>query len=557
MSAPSRRPSLLPFTSLKIERPIAVIYLRVSTKHGEQDSSLDTQLEECKRLCDEMGFVWRPDLIFFDRQTGKYMTRKGFNQAIGAIRSGVAQVLVGKNWQRLVRTVMFLEALKDIHRLGADVVTWDKHFDTTTADGRYILGQQLLAHEYASDKLGEETKRAKAVRKSQGYWISKPLYGTVKSAQPGIPIWDEDLDPDEHPDAIGAAPWVRKMFLWKWEGMSFDGIADRLNDAGAPNRFGGRWNHGIVASLLRSSFWRRKYDDGTQMLHKCVIPQEHLDAVDAKVKRGRPVSKAAPYLLRDLVKSSFWSVVKPRREAGEPLPLAPSTQNGAGAYRRADRARPKHWAAVDNDPVPGALNQVVSHWIDERVVSHLIWMASQDSGGMMNRMLDDQITTAVKHLQREIAAAEKEARKLTREVESTKKRLNRALDLGLDDVAKEQHADRKALAQQAQQIDSRIEAMRRDLASMSQVEAQRSRPKVNIIAELWRGQDWDLLRECIASLVSWVDVRLYKPKGAPSTAKAGEIRIYWKQLDYLKRLGLDNVALPAPAVIIIEWPEAA
>src|SRR5262249_4697582 len=103
----------------------AAIYARVSTLHQERDQTLESQLAELTRWCEQQqGHRIKPEHIFRDEgYSGAYLDRPGLDRLRDAARAGEFDVVAILTPDRLARTYASQVLIREeVRRAGCDTV---------------------------------------------------------------------------------------------------------------------------------------------------------------------------------------------------------------------------------------------------------------------------------------------------------------------------------------------------------------------------------------------------------------------------------------------------
>jgi DNA invertase Pin-like site-specific DNA recombinase len=214
------------------EPTLAVGYVRVST--AEQNASgagLRDQRRAIRDECERRS--WKLLRTYQDANgvSGRNLRRPALQEALQALTTGKAHVLVTSKLDRLSRSVLdFASLMQQAESEGWSIVVLDVNVDTSTPSGEMMANVVAAFAQYERRLISERTKRALAVKKAQGVKLGRPR--TV---------------PDEVRERIASL---------RAEGLTLNAIAETLDDEGVPTGQGGsRWFASVVSAVL-------KRDDG-------------------------------------------------------------------------------------------------------------------------------------------------------------------------------------------------------------------------------------------------------------------------------------------------------
>jgi DNA invertase Pin-like site-specific DNA recombinase/peptidoglycan hydrolase-like protein with peptidoglycan-binding domain len=204
------------------ERVHAVGYVSVPTAGGDS-AELERQAEAVQRLCERRG--WELLHVVRDVENGhaKGMERPGLLYALERIAEGEASCLVVSELERLSRNAADLGRIFEwCDERDARLVAIDLRLDTGSAAGRLTARTLISVGEWESQRIAEQTRKGLAAARAR-------RVTTGRTAVEDRPALKERI--------VG----MRK------DGMTLQGIADRLNSEGVPTlRGGSEWRPSSV-----------------------------------------------------------------------------------------------------------------------------------------------------------------------------------------------------------------------------------------------------------------------------------------------------------------------
>jgi len=215
-------------SKLKTRTPGVVAYCRVSTEEQAVSGlGLHAQKDAIRCECQRRGL----DLIALHEDAGlsaKTLKRPALETALSELESGQGSVLMVAKLDRLTRSVHDATGLMaKAEQSGWGLVALDAPVDTTTPQGAAMAQVLAVFAELERRLIGERTKVALAVRKSQGVQLGRPQT---------LPIE------------------VRNRILsMRQSGMTFAAIAAQLNVERIPTAQGGiRWWPATIRAMTQS-----------------------------------------------------------------------------------------------------------------------------------------------------------------------------------------------------------------------------------------------------------------------------------------------------------------
>lgn len=228
----------------------AVAYCRVSYVGDREDTmvSPQVQMQSVGGFCLTKGFEFdsaaSEDYMDLDVSgyTKTWRKRPGLKRLVEDCRAGLVQHIVVYKLDRWGRNLFeALELLRELERLGVTFWSATEPYDTTTAEGRLALYNNLAYAEYFSAQLSQRVYHAKLYR------------ATTKKAFNGgsPPCWcrygDDKKTLEPIPEVVNA---MRRMVELRVGGHGYVSIARRLNEEGHRNRSGRPWRDGAVHKYL-------------------------------------------------------------------------------------------------------------------------------------------------------------------------------------------------------------------------------------------------------------------------------------------------------------------
>jgi DNA invertase Pin-like site-specific DNA recombinase len=258
---------------------IADLYLRLSVDRDGK-TAIDRQEADCRDWAERNGLAVRQVHIDRGRSGYKNVSRKGFDDALTAVTSGVVGVLVMWKLDRLSRKGIgeVGTALDAISRAGGRLVSVMDGLDTSNdiARGTIALLAELARSE--SRNIGTRVSSAKRYLRQRGQWIGgQPPYGLA-------------VDPDtkklvHDPKTAVHARLIADEAL---SGKALVHIARLLNEQEIQSPRGRKWSASSVVNLLRSPAFAglmpltefREEADGTRHYGSRVVPYRDPETLD-------------------------------------------------------------------------------------------------------------------------------------------------------------------------------------------------------------------------------------------------------------------------------------
>lgn len=208
------------------------IYARLSVENSGKDdegAALENQIAVCEEYVKSCPHLELIETYSDNGRTGTVFDRPAFNRLMDDIRGGRIKCLVVRDLSRFgrdyVETGTYIERI--FPQLDVRFIAIKENFDSFAADGSnesLVIPLQNLINDLYSKDISRKVFTALRIQMENGEFRWRKLpYGYM---------WNEDrtnIIPNE-----ATAPFVRSIFAWKLDGLSFTQILDRLEAANAP-----------------------------------------------------------------------------------------------------------------------------------------------------------------------------------------------------------------------------------------------------------------------------------------------------------------------------------
>lgn len=168
--------------------------------------------------------------------------RRGFQEALALLDTGKADGIVSWRQDRLFRNVVDSISIKALlERRGQKIITIADPINGAGATAKFHYGLQSLLGEFERHLVSERTVATVAQKRSrlEKTGGAQCPYGFRLSVD-GLHL---EIDPEE-------AEVVALVLDLHEQGVSYRGIAKRLNEAGYVSKTGRAWNHRTVGRVL-------------------------------------------------------------------------------------------------------------------------------------------------------------------------------------------------------------------------------------------------------------------------------------------------------------------
>ncbi len=205
-----------------------VAYARAS-KDDVDSSTIENQLELIKDYAKSIPEIRIISMMEDNGFSGIDFLRPSFEKIMEDIKVGKINCIIVKDLSRLGRNYIEVgELMEDIFpKYGVRLIAINDHYDSikpnTESEDIIIPFKNLINEQYLRD-FSVKIRSNLSVKRKKGEHVSAfAPYGYIRDSK------KRKLVIDDH-----AAKMVQNIFKWKIEGMSQQGIADRLSELGEP-----------------------------------------------------------------------------------------------------------------------------------------------------------------------------------------------------------------------------------------------------------------------------------------------------------------------------------
>lgn len=198
----------------------AGIYARVSSRQQRDNTSIETQVADCRQHAASRGWVVASEYVDA-AESGRKVTRPALQRLLADVSAGKLDAVIVWKLDRLGRNTWQQLGIIEQHFQGVQFESVTESVDRLTAGGKFSLAVMVAAAELQSNLTSERVRRARKHQVLRGEWVGPPPFGYERGA-------DKRL----HPSAD--APTVVLLFEWYASGQyGYDRLAKALNQQGA------------------------------------------------------------------------------------------------------------------------------------------------------------------------------------------------------------------------------------------------------------------------------------------------------------------------------------
>lgn len=267
---------------LALQYTCTALYVRVSTQgQADEGFSLEAQQERLQAFCVAQGWHVCPDHIYIDAGvSGKSTERPQFQAMLAAAKEKQIQRIVAMKLDRMARNVReFLATVDQLKAWGCDLVLVKESFDTSTPHGRFALTMFAAMAELEASTITERVMSGKQQKASKGGFNGgAEAFGYTYGAG------TFEINEVE-------AATVRNMFTMFLAGLSINGIAKALNDAGHTTKKGKAFFPMTVRQTLTNGIYAGVAQwDGVEVdgVYPAIIDKATYEAAHKRLQALRP-----------------------------------------------------------------------------------------------------------------------------------------------------------------------------------------------------------------------------------------------------------------------------
>lgn len=220
-------------------------YVRGST--SDQQITLEAQATKIRAMAEVKGFPLI-EIIVDSGESAKDLERPGMQRILAMIEAKQIDGLLVAKLDRVTRSVKDLDNLMRLFRAkNVSLISVEESLDMSTATGRMMMNLIGLISQWEREVIGERTKTALQMLKTQGKPCGPPQFGKMYGPKNEDGSHSTEID---NPEEIHT---IRVILDLHSKGESYRNIADSMNDAGYRTRRGGIWYFPAVGEIIRKN----------------------------------------------------------------------------------------------------------------------------------------------------------------------------------------------------------------------------------------------------------------------------------------------------------------
>ena len=256
-----------------------LLYRRTSTVvQGENNTSMDTQDEECRKHAAALGYTNEPKYVLTEMESGAFMNREVLEEMLRIVMQRLVSLVVILNPDRLARDPIHLLTIMRIFTEAGVRLEFVHGSSDNSPEGQLLAfctgwAAQRERTMFSQRSMLSRLAVAKSGRMPQGF--GSGIYG-----------YDYDTMTKEMSVNEAEARTVRMMCQWASEGVNAHAVAVRLNGLIIPTKTGRDWSRQAVHRVLtNTAYYGLMYY--SKRRHRKIGPR--------KIERtDRPIEEAVP-----------------------------------------------------------------------------------------------------------------------------------------------------------------------------------------------------------------------------------------------------------------------
>ena len=230
------------------ESALTAIYARTSSPNQRFNYSIEQQVSECWRYCDERG--WITKYVFVDQcQSAKTIERPKLQLMFEKAKAREFHIIVFWKIDRFCRSLVDLVNVeRTLKQCGVELCSVTEFIDTTTSVGRFNYRNLASVAELEGELIGERARLGLYGLARENKWPNPhPPLGYDKDQNGKLKINENE------------AELVHKIFRMYICEKSMPQVAFKLNTQKNPTKKNGKWNARAVRDVLTNRIYKGEY----------------------------------------------------------------------------------------------------------------------------------------------------------------------------------------------------------------------------------------------------------------------------------------------------------
>lgn len=342
----------------------AVCYTRVSTELQVGNTSLDSQLEDCRAKAAALGLEVVATYSDPGVSGALFETRPGIQAALAAIEENRADVLVVYDLDRLSRTVRHQQEIRERVALAGGRLLFVNQTFSDDEEGELMFGVQGSFKAYERQVIKRRCGRGRKRVATEGRQPSRAMrpYGYVVVTVPHV------LNGEYSADQIGTyvvleseATWAREIFARYADGSTLRQICKSLETQGVPTPRGATcWAPSTVKRIVGNPCYK-----GTACFGRHEVKTDERRAergLSIKTKRTKPEGEWVFIDCPPLVSAATWDACQQRLKDNRALLSGPTGKHLLSGMLRCPTCRRTMRGRRSERKLPSGNTSILDHY---------------------------------------------------------------------------------------------------------------------------------------------------------------------------------------------------
>lgn len=265
-----------------------LLYRRTSTTgQGENNTSMETQDQECRRKAAEVGYDREPAYVLTEMESGAFMDRPALEEMLRIVKAALVSLVVIFNPDRLARDPLHLLTIMRIFAEAGVRLEFVHGSSDNSPEG------ELLAF-----CMGWAAQRERIVF-AQRSMLAKETVARSGRMPTGMGpgIYGYDYNPATKTMTVNEAEAqvVVTIFQWASDGSNVHAIAVKLNDLKIPTKTGRKWSReGLKRILKNTAYYGVQYY--RKRRHRKIGPKK-VEVTYRPIEEAIPIHDFAPPII--------------------------------------------------------------------------------------------------------------------------------------------------------------------------------------------------------------------------------------------------------------------
>jgi site-specific DNA recombinase len=279
---------------------IAAIYARTSSPNQRFNHSIEEQVEQCWKYCEERNWLVR--YVFVDEcESAKTVERPKFKLMLKLAQAGAFRILVFWKLDRFCRSLVDLVNVERLLReSGVGLCSVTEPLDTTSSVGRFSYRNLASFAELEREIIGERARLGLYALAREHKWPN-----------PHAPLGYDKKENERLAINEREAQLVQSIFMMYLQKKSMPQVAYDLNCEGIRTKKGGKWGARTIREILCNKIYVGKYSVAgleADINELCIVGLETFQKAQECMLRYRIAGAERPPISEERRNSEFESI---------------------------------------------------------------------------------------------------------------------------------------------------------------------------------------------------------------------------------------------------------